>query len=228
MPEASQPRFPDNLACVIFDIDGTLAKSNELIFASFNHVAVKYLGRSLSQAEVIALFGPPEEGGLRRILEDRLVPMAMDDLCLFYGREHAGMASLHQGIEEVLRFLRTRHVRLAVFTGKGRRTAAITLEQLGISPYFDLVVSGSDVDQHKPHPEGIHRVLSVLGMSPQQTLMVGDSVSDIRASHAAGVAVASVLWDCYDRDSVLKERAEFRFEQVGEMMAWFDDQFISR
>lgn len=227
MPEFFQPRFPDNLACVIFDIDGTLVKSNDLIFASFNHVAAKYLGRTLSQAEIIGLFGPPEEGGLSRILDDRLVPGAMDELCSFYDREHSGMASLHQGIEEILRFLSNRNVKLAVFTGKGRRTATITLEQLGISSYFGLVISGSDVDCHKPHPEGIHRILTAFGVPAGQTLMVGDSVSDIKASRAAGVAVASVLWDCYDQGSVLREKAEFRFQHVSEMMAWLHRQFGS-
>jgi phosphoglycolate phosphatase-like HAD superfamily hydrolase len=114
-----------------------------------------------------------------------------------------------------------------VFTGKGKRTASISLEQLEIAEYFDLVVSGSDVVRHKPHPEGIQRILSDFGVSPGQTLMVGDSVSDIVASRAAGVAVASVLWDCYDRDSVLREKVDFRFEQVAEMKAWFDSQFES-
>ena len=63
-----QPPFPHPLAGVIFDLDGTLARTNDLIFASFNHVSEKYLQKKLSPGEIIALFGPPEDGGLRRLL----------------------------------------------------------------------------------------------------------------------------------------------------------------
>jgi HAD superfamily hydrolase (TIGR01509 family) len=219
MPESPQP-LSDPLACVIFDVDGTLAKSNDLIFASFNHVAMKYLGKSLPDREIIGLFGPPEEGGLRRILDEDLVPEAMDDLCRFYEERHPAMASLHHGITDILDFLKEKQIRLAVFTGKGRRTATMTLEQLGISGYFDLTVTGSDVRHHKPHPEGIVQVLKTLGVAPDRTLMVGDSVSDVRASRAVGVAAATVLWDCYDRASVLREDAAFRFERVADLMEW--------
>ena len=70
-----------DISCVIFDMDGTLTRTNQLIFASFNHVAEKYLGIRLSPEEIIALFGPPEEGGLSRLLGSAHAPDAMDELC---------------------------------------------------------------------------------------------------------------------------------------------------
>jgi HAD superfamily hydrolase (TIGR01509 family) len=216
----AQPPAAD-LACVIFDIDGTLTRTNQLIFASFNHVAEKYLGTRLAPEDIVSLFGPPEEGGLAKLLGGERVPEAMDDLCRFYLAHHAAMAGVHAGIPEVLHFLKGRGIRLAVCTGKGNRTTAITLSALGLAETFDMIVSGSDVVHHKPHPEGIARVLENFAVPVERVLMVGDAVSDIRASRSAGVRVAAVLWDSMDRERVLGAGADMVFHTVAEMHAWF-------
>ncbi len=83
------------------------------------------------------------------------------------------------------------------------------------------MVSGNDVVRHKPHPEGIIRILTHFGVDPGTTLMVGDSMSDILAAKAAGVRMAAVLWDTYDRERVTAADPDTLFESVGEMDAWF-------
>jgi HAD superfamily hydrolase (TIGR01509 family) len=145
----------------------------------------------------------------------------MDELLAFYASQHSALASLHAGIEEVLDLLKRHDIRLAVFTGKGRKTTTITLNALHLASYFDLVVSGNDVVHHKPHPEGILRVLERFGISPGEALMVGDSMSDVKAARAAGVPIASVLWDCYDPESIRRENGECVFERVEDLLGWF-------
>jgi len=208
-------------ACVIFDIDGTLTRTNELIFAAFNHVAEKHLGRRFEPPEIIALFGPPEEGALVKVFGPDNLDQVMEDLLTFYATNHDSMASLHRGMDHVLRYLKSRGVKLAVFTGKGRHTARITLEALHIAGFFDLIVSGNDVVHHKPHPEGILQVLETFNLKPRDALMVGDSLSDINASRAAGVPIASVLWDCYDLTGIRNARPDYLFERVEDMLEWF-------
>lgn len=209
------------LECVIFDMDGTLTDTNRLIFASFNHAARKHAGKELAPREIIALFGPPEEGALAAVVGEERVEAAMDDFCDYYRSHHARLAALHEGMRDVLLFLRAKGVKLALFTGKGRRTAAITLEELGLEGMFQMVVSGSDVVNHKPHPEGITRVLRGLRVRPEGTLMVGDTLADIRASRGAGIPVAAVLWDSFDRERVLSARPEYVFTTVRDLSAWF-------
>ncbi len=214
---------PSLFECIIFDMDGTLTQTNELIFASFNHVAEKYLGRTLTTEQIIALFGPPEEGGIERLVGKADVGSAMNDLCAFYAAHHSRMARLHEGVEKTLAYLRSRGIRLAVFTGKGSRTANITMANLDLAGYFDLVVSGTDVKQHKPHPEGIERIISTFSVSRDRTLMVGDSLSDLAASRSAGVHMAAVLWDSYDRERMLKQETRLTFHTVEEMTTWFHE-----
>jgi HAD superfamily hydrolase (TIGR01549 family) len=216
-PSAAEQRV---VAGVIFDIDGTLTRTNELIFATFNHVAAKYCGRTYSTREIIALFGPPEEGALIPIVGAERLDAAMDDLCEYYRRQHGAMAGLHDGMEEVLAFLKSRHIPLAVFTGKGRRTAQITLEALGIEGYFDMIVSGNDVVRHKPDPEGILKVIEAYALPPSHVLMIGDAVGDITASRAAGVTPVAVLWDSYDKERVARAGADMVFHEVSGLLAW--------
>lgn len=213
--------FTPKLSCVIFDMDGTLTRTNELIFAGFNHIAQKYLGKKLSPREIIALFGPPEEGALAALLGEQHAPQAMEELCEYYRSHHGRMASLHPGVEEILRFLKDRRVKLAIFTGKSKRTTEITLREFEISDYFDLIISGTDVINHKPHPEGINRVLQTFHLRPSEALMVGDALSDVKASRSAGVKMAAVLWDSYDRERVAEARTDYLFHEVGELLNWF-------
>jgi pyrophosphatase PpaX len=217
---STMTRMSLRISCVIFDIDGTLTRTNELIFATFNHVARKYLHRTFQPAEIVAMFGPPEEGALAPLFGKENIPRVMDELCEFYRIHHHDLAGLHPGIEEVLEFLKSKDVRLAVFTGKGKRTAGITLDALGIAGYFDLVVSGNDVTKHKPDPEGILKVIRTFDLQPQEVLMVGDSLGDIKASRGAGVNMAAVLWDSYDSERVRNAGAEFVFDEVSDLLAW--------
>ena len=209
------------LSCVIFDMDGTLTRTNELIFASFNHVANRYLGKTLDPAEIISLFGPPEDGALATLVGKQRAQAAMEELCDFYAQHHGDMAHLHTGVEDMLRFLKERGVKLAIFTGKGRRTAEITLNQLCIGEYFDLVVSGTDVVRRKPHPEGIMKVIEKFSLLPSEVLMVGDALSDVIASRSAAIKIAAVVWDSYDKERVSQAGTDYLFHTVGDLHNWF-------
>jgi HAD superfamily hydrolase (TIGR01549 family) len=212
--------IPERLSCVIFDIDGTLTSTNALIFATFNHVAEKHLGHAFTPAEIIGLFGPPEEGAVEKAFGPALVPQVMDEMCTFYRANHLAMARLHDGMGEALRLLKERGIPLAVFTGKGRRTTVITLEVLGLTHYFSMIVTGNDVTKYKPHGEGIRKILDGLGVPASGTVMVGDSMADVRASQDAGVVMAAVVWDAYDRERVLAAGTDLVFADGAAFVSW--------
>lgn len=207
------------ISCVIFDLDGTLADTSRLIFASFNHVASLYTGRSWTDEEILATFGPTEEVAIRSIVGDGRAREAIEEFHRFYSERHAGMAAEHEGIRELLSWLDESSVLLALFTGKGKRTTTVTLSALGMDGYFDIVVTGDDVANHKPSAEGIRKVLSAFGLAPPEALMVGDSAADIVAAREAGVPVASVAWDPFARGKALPE-ADYTFGSVPEFSAF--------
>jgi len=201
-------------------MDGTLTRTNDLIFATFNHVGERYCGRTYSPEEIIAMFGPPEETAVGRIVPRDRYDEALADFVGFYSENHQKMARLHEGIPELLSYLHRNGVLLAVFTGKGRTTTLITLDKFGIGKYFDMIVTGSDVRKHKPSGEGISNVVRAFRLPVEEVLMVGDAVADVQAAHEAGVPVAAVLWDSYGKDRLRAMDLPYVFHDVGGFFTW--------
>lgn len=212
-----------NLKCVIFDVDGTITQTNELIFAAFNYVTFKYTGKTFYPAEITAMFGPPEEGTLEKIVGKQNIDAALEDFLEFYRSNHSAMARLYPGITEIFEFLKQKNVLMAVFTGKGRHSTLITLNEFDIKKYFDIIVTGNDVINHKPSGEGITKILNYFGLAAENVLMVGDAVADIIASREAGVPVAAVVWDSYGKDRVLKMEVDYLFDDVKKLKEFLID-----
>jgi len=206
---------------IIFDIDGTLTSTNELIFASFNHITEKYLGKTYSPDEIVNLFGPTEDQILKDMCGDDF-EVAKKDYYDFYSVNHH-MADLYPGIKDLLSHLKEKNVLLSIYTGKGRKAAVITLKKLEIHDYFDLIITGDDVAEHKPSAEGINKFVEKFGLERNHVLMVGDSPADVKAAKAAGVKIASVLWDSYAMEKVLQLKSDFVFHSVEELRKFLKD-----
>jgi HAD superfamily hydrolase (TIGR01509 family) len=202
------------ISCIIFDLDGTLANTSKLIYASFRHVARLYTGKIYTDPEILALFGPTEEIAIADLVGKERTEEAVEEFHRFYDASHVEMAHGHEGIREILAFLKERGILMALFTGKGKRTTLVTLARLGFSGYFDLLVTGDDVENHKPSAEGIHKVLSHYGLGPDEALMVGDSPVDVIAAREAGVKVAAVLWDTFAQKKTPAPDPDFSFSSV--------------
>lgn len=200
---------------IIFDVDGTLTFTNQLIFDSFNHITKKYLGKSYTDEEIIALFGPTEDVILKEMCKDDY-ENARKDYYAYYKDNH-DIARLYEGIKELIVDIYNAGILLSIFTGKGRTSALITLDELGLTDYFDMIVSGDDVENHKPSPEGILMFLNKHNLNPKDVLMIGDAPSDIIAARQCGVEIASVVWDSYAEDEVKKLNSTTVFHSVAEL-----------
>jgi HAD superfamily hydrolase (TIGR01509 family) len=200
---------------IIFDVDGTLTFTNQLIFDSFNHITKKYLGKSYSDDEIIALFGPTEDVILKEMCKEEY-ENARKDYYAYYKNNH-DIARLYDGIKDLIIEINNSGILLSIFTGKGRTSALITLDELGLTQYFDMIVSGDDVENHKPSPEGIMMFLNKHNLNPKEVLMIGDAPSDIIAAKESGVEIASVVWDSYAEDEVRKLNSKNLFHSVDEL-----------
>ena len=200
---------------IIFDVDGTLTFTNPLIFNSFNHITKKYLGKSFSDEEIISLFGPTEDVILKEICKDEYIN-ARKDYYKYY-RDNHDIAQLYDGIKDLVVDINQAGILLSIFTGKGRTSALITLDEMGITVYFDMIISGDDVKNHKPDPEGINVFIQKHSFIPEEVLMIGDAPSDIIAANDAGVEIASVVWDSYAEEEVRKLNPKNLFHSVTEL-----------
>ena len=206
-------------------MDGTLTQTNQLIYDSFNYIAQKYAERTYSIPEITAMFGPPEEEALLAIVPPEQIDSVMKDYLSFYRTHHNQLAQIYPGMENILSSIMERGKMLAIFTGKGTSTTKITLQEFHIEKYFDYVVTGNDVVKRKPSSEGLFKIMKHFALQPDEMLMVGDSVSDVKAAHEAGVKMAAVLWDSYAKEKVLQMKTDFVFNDTKEFQDWLNVQF---
>ena len=176
---------------VIFDLDGTLGDTLPVCYRAFASVFRRRLGRVFSAAEIHAMFGPSEEGILRRLCPED-PGAALEEYLTAYRSAHARCPAPFGGIRSCLELLGRRGLELAVVTGKGPRSAAISLGVFNLSGLFPVVEAGSPDGGVKPAAMG--RVLGRWGFDPGDVVGVGDSPADIRSARAAGIASAAAAW----------------------------------
>ncbi len=202
-----------NFDGLIFDVDGTLTSTNELIFSSFNHVTKKYLNKTVSDEEIIAMFGPTEDVILQEWMKNDYKE-ARKDYFDFYSSQHQHMADIYPGMIDILKFIKAKNIPLSIYTGKGKDSATITLKEIGVYDLFDMIVTGDDVKESKPSREGIDLFVEKFNLDRNRVLMIGDAPADVIAAHSAGVKAASVLWDSYAKEKVMQMQSDFFFETV--------------
>lgn len=200
---------------IIFDIDGTLTSTNQLIFDTFNFVTDKYLNKKLTEEEIISFFGPTEEVILKEMFPHNF-EQVVEDYYGYYKANH-NIAKIYPGIKELITDIKDHSGLLSVYTGKGKRSSMITLEEIGVAHYFDMIVTGDDVNEHKPSAEGILLFTDKFKLLKENVLMVGDAVSDVIAARSAGVDYASVLWDSYAEEKVKLINNDKLFHSVEEL-----------
>jgi pyrophosphatase PpaX len=178
---------------VLFDLDGTLIDSGEIILSSFRHATKTVLAREIPDEVLAAAVGGSHIYEQMRAFDEERV----DELVRVY-REHN--EPLHddlvafEGIERVLGHLKSEGRRLGIVTAKRRRTVDLAFAILPLERYFDTIVTAEQTQHHKPHPEPVLAALERLGSSPDEAAFVGDSPFDMGAGKAAGVFTVAVSW----------------------------------
>ena len=210
MQSSKAPRF--RVKAVIFDLDGTLADTFALIVSAWNASVGRHTGKVYSEEEVISRFGIPDPQMIRRELTG-VAGAACDEVVeIYHGHyadRHADVVTPFEGIDELLRELGQRQVPLGLMTGKGRRSAAITLQALGWSQIFAAVVTGDDVERQKPDPDGPLAVAGKLDIPAGQCAFVGDSPADIGAGKAAGMITVAAGWHPVYREKIRQMEPTF-------------------
>lgn len=185
----------------LFDLDGTLLDSIDLILTSFHHTSQVHLGKELSDHYWLAGVGTPLRTQLRKIArsEEELDAM-MDTYRDFNLEKHDEMAKPYPGIVEVVKKLHRENAKLALVTSKLSEGANRGVRLLGLDEELAVRVCADDVVNGKPHPEPVLKALAALGAEPDQALFIGDSDHDIESGRAAGVATAAVTWGPFTRE----------------------------
>jgi phosphoglycolate phosphatase len=183
---------------LVFDLDGTLVDSARDLAAATN-AALQRTAPGTVPIPLAAVIGFVGEGA--RVLIERSIrysqlELSPDDVLPVFLDCYAGRlldtTRLYPGIEEALDALRPRT--LAVLTNKPGPFSRTILEGLGVAARFARIWGAGDVAARKPDPSGLLRLAAELEARPDETVMIGDSATDVATARAAGVRVVGVAW----------------------------------
>ena len=207
---------------VIFDLDGTLGDTLPVCYRAFARVFARRLGREYGDAEIHAMFGPSEEGILARLCPDDPAA-ALDEYLDEYRLAHMRCPEPFDGIPDLLEMVRDHGVELAIVTGKGPRSARISLETFGLSRWFPVVEAGSVAGGIKP--AAMRRVLAGWGLAAGEVAGVGDSPSDVRAAKQVGITSIAAAWaQGAPRDRLAASQPDQLFDTVPALRVWLAER----
>ncbi|UCC91613.1 MAG: HAD family hydrolase [Candidatus Aenigmatarchaeota archaeon] len=205
---------------VIFDLDGTLIDSMEAIVRSMN-VTFSELGLGPYEwgRDVQRFFGKPFQKWAETLLKEggkyskknmeRMTNRMWDN----YADIGVKYTKLKEGAIEVLETLRKRGVRLAVATNMIARHANIFFSHFDLRKYFEKVCTVSDVEKGKPHPDQVECILEDLDAERDETLIVGDTISDLHFAKNSGIRIAII-----DAPWNRSLRPDYRIKKLKELL----------
>lgn len=215
-------------AAVLFDLDGTLLDSVPSLAAALDRVllaldrppagidAVRaWVGNGAQTLIERALAGnhaarPPADGAL--------VAQALALFLDYYGEQPTAGTLLYPGVVETLERLSQRRVPMAIVTNKPARFVAPLLDSFAIGHHFSLLLGGDSLAQQKPAPQPLLYAADHFGVAAARCLMVGDSITDVRAARAAGMPVAWVSYGYHQGLSAAQLGADWAVDSLTELL----------
>ena len=209
---------------ILFDFDGTLANTIDLILAAFHHTCREVLGRDLPDERIIKTFGLILPDAMLELSGRQELVDPMRDVYREYNNaHHDSMIKVIPGALETVRELRERGVRMAVVTSKKNAMAHRGLRCCGLEDYMDAVVAYGDTVHTKPHPEPMQAACRMMGVRPEECISVGDSPFDLISGRSAGAMTAAVRYTTFSWQEMLdKGKPDYILEKINDLPLLID------
>jgi pyrophosphatase PpaX len=202
---------------VIFDLDGTVVDTVELIVVSFRHAVRTVLGTDLPDDVILSGVGRPLLAQMEALSHEHAQEL-VDAYRQHNHRVHDELIREYEGMEAGGGGRGgPPPPRLAIVTSKGAFATGLAFESIDLHRFFEVVVTADDSDAHKPSPEPILLALERLGAEAEGAIYIGDSPVDVAAGRAAGVATAAVVWGIFSHDDLVAAGPDFVLHSPAEM-----------
>lgn len=187
----------NNYKTYLFDLDGTLLDTNELIYQSFVNTCRIYTGLELTRDEVNRHIGIPLQNQLSLYLGFK-TDEEMDEIVKkhqeFQETIYKETLKAFPGVVQGLKDLSKKDVKIGIVSSRTRPSLDRYLKHIGIYDYFTVISTPENTINHKPHPEPVLWALSQFDSNKKETLFIGDATFDIESGSSAGVDTAFVSW----------------------------------
>jgi pyrophosphatase PpaX len=208
---------------VLFDLDGTLVDTIELLLSSMRHAFRSRPERAPTFEQWIAGIGTPLATQLRVYAANET---ELEELTEGYRSyqilHHDRLTRCYEGAVSVVEDLHRRGHPMAVVTSKGNGIARRTIEYVGLDRYLPVIVGVDSTRKHKPDPEPVYFALEQLGAPRETAAFVGDSPHDVAAGNAAGVTTIGALWGPFSREALVIASPTYLLEGIRELPGLLD------
>lgn len=206
-----------NLKTALFDLDGTLINTNELIINSFLHTLNKYYPNQYQREDVLPFMGPSLHETFSAIN-----PKMVNELIAEYRKynlaQHDLLVTEFEGVYETIMTLQQAGFKLGIVTTKLHDVVEKGLKLSRLHGFFEVVVALDHVTKAKPDPEPVLKALDLLDSHPEEAIMVGDNYHDILAGKNAGTMTAGVAWTAKGRDYLTKFEPDYMLERMADLL----------
>ncbi len=213
------------LRAILFDIDGTLIDTVELITQALNYTYRKHLGIELPREELRRLIGLPLKTQMHYLDERVAQPVdheAMERDEMAYYEQHRHLERVLPEVVQAVRIAHARGYRTALVTSKNRAELRGVLPRLNIDSVVDTIISADDSPRPKPSPDPVLVALNRLQVRPDAAIFIGDTVFDIACGRAAGVQVGAVGWGAHLPEDLKAAQPDYFFEAPSELLNWIE------
>ena len=212
----------NNIKCVIFDNDGTIADTRGLILPSMRYTTKTCLGKVYDDEKYASQVGIPLVDQVAEYTDDPEKQAEMVKVYREYNEAHhdAEIRSF-DGCIEALAAMKDSGLTLAVATSKLRTLCSRGLKIIRIDEFMSTVVGAEDTKLHKPHGDPIVFTAEKLGFELCQCAYVGDAPFDMQAAKDAGVTAIGVTWGFFDEETLVKEGVDYICHNFGELTQLF-------
>ena len=207
---------PGPFRAVLFDVDGTLIDTAELIADSLEYACRLHLGHTHPREAYYQLIGKPVMVQME-ILGGIRAPEMMDTAMAYY-EEHFEKEQPFAGALDTLARIKEVGIRLALVTSKTRFELNPTLERVPLQRYTSVIVTADLTTRPKPFPDPVYLALQTLQIGAESALFVGDSPYDLQAGRAAGVQTGAAAWGPHSEEVLRSEKPDFLFRNYRELL----------
>lgn len=205
-----------NINTILFDLDGTLIDTNELIISSFLHTLNKFYPDQYKREDVLPFMGPTLHETFSGIDQERVQEL-IDTYREYNISNHDLLVKEFEGVFETVQWLKQEGYKLGIVTTKMSNVVMMGLKLTKLDQFFDVIVAIDHVTHPKPHPEPIEKALQQLDAKPEEALMVGDNHHDIVGGKNAGTKTAGVAWSAKGREHLAKYESDFMLEKMSDL-----------
>ena len=217
-------RASRRLPTVLFDLDGTLIDSIELILNSARFAFQKLDRECPPDEEWLSGVGIPLFTMFRRYARDEADCATLIAAYREYQLvHHDRLTRCYDQVAETVDILRLRGHDIGIVTSKSEALALRGLAHVGLARHMDTIVGCDSSTRHKPDPEPVRIALHRLDASPEDAIFVGDSVHDVLAGNAAGVHTAAALWGAFKRADLEPGEPNAWLESVSDLVTLLDE-----